>query len=154
VFNGSVEIFCSSPPCLTVNWKGIADLAESLPVAGKVAPGDVVVLTRGVGQSYGVARATRAYDTRVAGIVSTQPRIVLGGQGNPTAPVAMLGIVQAQATSLNGPIAPGDLLTTSRVPGHLMRCPSALRCVGAIVGKALEPLAKGKGRILVLIWRQ
>lgn len=119
-----------------------------------MAPGDVVVLTRGGGQSYGVAQATRAYDTRVAGIVSTQPRIVLGGQGKPTVPVAMVGIVQARATTVNGPIAPGDLLTTSSTPGYLMRCPSPLRCVGAIVGKAMEPLAKGHGQILVLLWRQ
>ena len=124
-------------------------------MAGKAGPGDVVVLTSSGEQGYGVARATRAYDTRVAGIVSTQPRVVLQvSQGKPNAPIAMVGIVPAKATAVNGPIAPGDLLTTSRVPGHLMRCSSAVRCVGAIVAKALEPLGKGEKTILVLIWRQ
>ncbi len=70
------------------------------------------------------------------------------------APVAMVGIVRANATAANGSIEFGDLLTTSSVPGHLMRCPAPVRCVGAIVGKALEPLQKGQKQILVLLWRQ
>ncbi len=32
VFNGPVEIFCSQPTCLTVNGRGVGDLAENLPV--------------------------------------------------------------------------------------------------------------------------
>src|SRR5439155_13871376 len=98
---------------------------------------------------------SRPYDTRVAGIISTNPRIRFGtARGDNNAAVAMVGIVPAKATALNGPIAPGDLLTTSSIPGHVMRCSSAVRCVGAIVGKALQPLTKGEGQILVLLWRQ
>ncbi len=153
-FQGRVEIFCSTPPCLSVNGGTIADLAENLPLVARVAPGDAVVLAEGQG-GYGVVPASRPYDTRVAGVISAHPPIVLQPrQRTQSAPVAMVGIVRAKATGANGAIRFGDLLTTSYVPGHLMRCPTPVRCVGAIVGKALEPLAKGEKQILVMLWRQ
>jgi hypothetical protein len=106
-------------------------------------------------QGYAVARASRAYDRLVAGIVSAAPRVSFGTNAKgPTTPVAMVGIVRANATATNGSIRLGDLLTTSSVPGHLMRCGEPVKCIGAIVGKALQPLAKGNGQILVLLWRQ
>jgi hypothetical protein len=45
----------------------------------------------------------------------------------------------------------GDLLTTSSTPGYSMRCANRAQCVGAIVGKALEPMARDKGLIKVLV---
>jgi hypothetical protein len=153
-FDGRVVINCPSFPCVTINGIGIFDMAESLPLAARVAPGDVVVVTERKG-GYGIAQASSPYDTRVAGIVSTHPPVLLQNrQSEESAPVAMAGIVRAKATAANGSIRVGDLLTTSGIPGHLMRCPTALRCVGAVVGKALEPLAKGEDQILVMVWRQ
>ena len=65
--------------------------------------------------------------------------------------MALLGRVYVKATAANGPIRPGDLLTTAGKPGYAMRCPDAKRCEGAIVGKALEALPRGEGLILVLV---
>ena len=153
-FDGSVQINCPSFPCVTINGIGVFDLAENLPLAAHVAPGDVVVVAEGKG-GYGIAPASLPYDTRVAGIVSEHSPILLQGrQREQAAPVAMVGVVKAKATAANGPIRVGDLLTTSGIPGHLMRCPTALRCIGAVVGKALEPLPKGEKQILVMLWRQ
>jgi hypothetical protein len=112
----------------------------------------VVVLAR---DRDGVVRASRPYDTMVAGIVSAAPRVRFAvNQSRSMVPVGMVGIVRAKASAVNGAIRRGDLLTTSAIPGHLMRCSSPARCVGAIVGKAMQPLAKGNGQILVLLWRQ
>ena len=128
LFNGRVDINCSGgSPCLVVNGAVIGDLAEDMPAVGDVDAADVVVLTQG-NEGVGVVRASRPYDTRVAGIISTNPRIRFGStQGKNHAAVAMVGIVPARATASNGPIVPGDLLTTSSIPGHVMRCPSAAR---------------------------
>ncbi|GEM_PF-3557040 len=65
--------------------------------------------------------------------------------------MALMGRVYVKATAANGPIRPGDLLTTAEEPGYAMRCPRAELCEGAIVGKALEPLPRGEGLILVLV---
>jgi hypothetical protein len=49
------------------------------------------------------------------------------------------------------PINPGDLLTTSPTRGHAQKVLQPTKAVGAILGKALGSLKKGKGRIPVLI---
>ncbi|MFQ5853883.1 MAG: hypothetical protein ACE5JU_25265 [Candidatus Binatia bacterium] len=56
-----------------------------------------------------------------------------------------------KATTENGAIHPGDLLTVSSKPGYAMRCAEAKACEGAIIGKALEALESGEGLILVLV---
>jgi hypothetical protein len=64
-----------------------------------------------------------------------------------------MGRVYVKATTENGPIRPGDLLTTASKPGYAMRCPAPSRCEGAIVGKALEalPESQREGIILILV---
>ena len=99
----------------------------------------------------------RAYDTRVAGInkgvnganpglILSQQGVAAGGQD-----VALSGRVYALADASSGPIRPGDLLTTSAVPGHAMKVTDSARALGAIIGKAMSPLEQGRGMILVLV---
>jgi hypothetical protein len=99
----------------------------------------------------------QAYDKRVAGVVSgagginpgltlTQEGVLEGGQN-----VALSGRVYALATAANGPIKPGDLLTTSEVPGHAMKAMDHERAYGAVIGKAMSTLESGEGLVLVLI---
>jgi hypothetical protein len=99
----------------------------------------------------------RAYDTRVAGIVSGangikpglalhQEGVVQGGQH-----VALTGRVYALADATSSPIRPGDLLTTSDSPGHVMKSADRERGTGAILGKAMTGLEGGKGMVLVLV---
>ena len=68
--------------------------------------------------------------------------------------VALTGRVYCRATAANGPIAPGDLLTTSDVPGHAMRVDDPTRAQGAIIGKAMGSLEKGEGLVLVMVGLQ
>jgi hypothetical protein len=68
--------------------------------------------------------------------------------------LALMGRVYVKATAENGPIRPGDLLTTAgSKPGYAMRCPAPEDCAGAIVGKALESLTTAEGLIEVLVVR-
>ena len=56
-----------------------------------------------------------------------------------------------------GPIHIGDLLVTSDIPGVAMKSEPVefagrkMHMPGTLIGKALEPLEKGKGTILVLL---
>jgi hypothetical protein len=99
----------------------------------------------------------QAYDKRVAGVVSgagginpgltlTQEGVLQGGQN-----VALSGRVYALATAANGPIKPGDLLTTSEIPGHAMKATDVSRSHGTIIGKAMSSLEQGEGLVLVLV---
>ncbi len=67
--------------------------------------------------------------------------------------LALLGRVPVKATTENGPIRVGDLLTSSSRPGYAMRCSDATKCEGAIIGKALEPLNQNEDLILMLLMR-
>jgi hypothetical protein len=49
------------------------------------------------------------------------------------------------------PIIAGDLLTTSATKGHAQKVMDSTKAVGAVLGKALGSLKKGKGTIPVLV---
>jgi hypothetical protein len=96
----------------------------------------------------------------VAGIVSgangINPGISLHQEGALEAGknVALSGRVYALADATSGPIKPGDLLTTSTIPGHAMKAADHLRAQGALLGKAMTPLPSGSGMVLVLVTLQ
>lgn len=131
-----------------------ADFAELLPANEGLEPGDVLIISKD-GQ---LALSTEAHQTSVVGVYSTAPAFLGGAtEEAKTAnhiPLAVVGIVPVKVSAENGSIEPGDLLTTSTTPGYAMVCADPLNCVGAIVGKALEPLIEGVGIISVLITLQ
>ena len=69
-----------------------------------------------------------------------------GGQN-----VALSGRVYMLADASNGPIQPGDLLTTAATPGHAMKVTDHEKAQGAILGKAMSSLNEGRGMVLVLV---
>ena len=69
-------------------------------------------------------------------------------------PLAMIGIVPCKVSAENGAISRGDLLVTSSTAAHAMKGTDMTRMTGAIVGKALEPLASGTGTIVVAVTLQ
>ena len=62
---------------------------------------------------------------------------------------ALYGLAEVRVDAGYGAILAGDLLTTSPTPGHAMIAVAPLP--GTVVGKALEPLEAGTGRISVLV---
>ena len=100
-----------------------------------------------------------AYDRTVAGIVSgaggIHPGLTLSQDGSIATgehPVALTGRVYAWVDAdANGPIRPGDMLTTSATPGHAMRATDPSRSFGSTIGKAMGSLERGKGLVLTLV---
>lgn len=138
-----------------------ADFAESMEASGDragYAAGDLLVIDST--SSRRVALAQQPYSTLVAGIYSTKPgllgttRRVDEPESQSEIPLAVVGIVPCKVTAANGAIKVGDLLVTSAVPGHAMRGVDRGRMLGAVVGKALEPLPAGQGVIQVLVTLQ
>jgi subtilisin family serine protease len=133
---------------------GGADVAEYILASEPLEPGDVVELDPHNPKHYRKVR--EPYSPLVAGVISTQPGVVLGARGHyvgERALLALLGRVPVKATTENGPIRPGDLLTSASKPGYAMRCVDVTQCEGAIIGKALEAFDEGEGAILMLVMR-
>jgi subtilisin family serine protease len=147
---------------------GGADVAEYILASEPLEPGDVVELDPHNPKHYRKVR--EPYSPWVAGVISTAPGFVLGakhlslalsvnGEGRGEVEpgerplLALLGRVPVKATTENGPIRPGDLLTSASKPGYAMRCVDVTQCEGAIIGKALEALDESEGVILVLLMR-
>jgi hypothetical protein len=138
-----------------------ADFAESMTVKGDpehYRPGDLLAVDTTGNRRLALARG--AYSTLVAGIYSTQPgvlgstkRVGEAGDGSEV-PLAVMGIVPCNVSTENGPISAGDLLVTSSAPGYAMKGTDRRRMLGAVIGKALEPLQSGKGVIQVLVTLQ
>jgi hypothetical protein len=133
-----------------------ADLAEKFPTTETLEPGTVVEIDPdNPGQ---LRKARGAYNKRVAGVVAgangLSKGIILGnleGSENHT-PIAMSGRVWVHADATHEAIEPGDLLTTSDTPGHAMKASDPSRAHGAVLGKAMTRLEKGKtGMVLVLV---
>jgi hypothetical protein len=131
------------------------DVAEWVPSSETLLAGTVVVLD--ATKSNEVIASSQPYDTRVAGVISARPGITLGESGEGKVLVATTGRVKVKVDATRGPIRTGDLLVTSATRGYAMKSePVIIRGgpfhrPGTLIGKALEPLAKGTGEILVLL---
>ena len=131
-----------------------ADCAEFFEAEDRdaIEPGTVLV----IGDNGSLRVCDEAYDKRVAGVVSgagaLKPAIVLDqGAAEIGVPLALTGKVHCKADAEGAPIEVGDLLTTSGTEGHAMKASDAGRTLGSILGKALAPLAEGRGLIPVLV---
>ena len=134
------------------------DYAEGFDVAGEqdVAPGTVMIIDPENPGNLKVS--SKAYDTRVAGIVAGANGLGSGvrlGSGDFDHDVALAGRVYCNVDAIEIEIKPGDLLTTSKLPGYAMKAAKYDLAKGAILGKAMQGLEKGKkGQILVLVTLQ
>jgi len=122
------------------------DVAEWVP--GPPLRSGTVVVAQG---SNRVIASERAYDTRVIGVVSDRPGVLLGERGTNRIKIAHSGRVRVRIV---GPVATGDLLVASSTPGRAMRpAPREVR-PGTILGKALESQERGEGSVLMLLTLQ
>jgi len=136
-----------------------SDLAEDFfaTMEAPIEPGTVVVINeKGI-----LGKSSRAYDRRVAGVVSGagsfRPGIVMD-RGEDMMQVsgrrvslALVGKVYCMVDAGYGPVEVGDLLTTSATPGHAMKAEDQSRAFGAVIGKALAPLGSGTSLVPILV---
>jgi len=124
-----------------------ADLAERYEADAIYQPGTVVV----IGGEKEVTISESYADTRVAGIVSTNPAYMMNSEAgsDETHPyIALKGRVPCQVV---GTINKGDLLVTSATPGHAAAWLGGSAPDGTVIGKALECHFEGLGIIEVLV---
>ena len=144
-----------------------ADIAEWIKASEKgLEAGDVVAFDANNAKQ--IKMSDGSYNRLVAGVISTNPSF-LGNYSNEVmgdvtenkekrmeemgnVKLAIAGQVPCKVTAENGAIEIGDLLTTSNTPGYAMKATDPK--IGTILGKAMESLASGKGKIVVLLTLQ
>ncbi|MBU0908006.1 MAG: hypothetical protein KKA54_01850 [Proteobacteria bacterium] len=141
---------------------GGSDLSEQFDVNSldfKIQPGMVVSIDPDKPGKLTIS--SEPYDNKVAGIISGAGGIKTGmmmGQKGTEAdgahPIALTGRVYCYVDTANGPVEPGDLLTTSATPGYAMKVTDHSKAQGAIIGKAMTPLKEGQGLVLALVTLQ
>jgi hypothetical protein len=136
-----------------------ADLSEHFDInapEAEIEPGMLVCIDpRDPGK---LVLSTKAYDRTAAGIVSgaggVRPGLLMSQEGtlaDGKHPVALTGRVYCNVDAAAAPIQPGDLITTSDIPGCGMKALDHDRAQGAIIGKAMTSLESGRGQVLVLV---
>lgn len=158
--NGSVKLTSGSGASITYQdgtsqntaWTGVlcgGDYAEAMNAAGgksKYQPGDVLVLADGNADD--VQKSAESYSTMVAGIYATKPGVIgrreALAKSTTDIPMAMVGVVPTKVSAENGPIRKGDLLVSSSIPGYAMKGTDRSRMLGAVIGKAMQPLDQAR----------
>ncbi len=161
---------------------GSIDVAEYiLDTNANTEAADVVVADPANKES--VVKSSEPFQTSVVGVISTKPHLTMGMElvvdektgaplpgASPSTRLALTGRVPVKVTGENGPIMPGDLLTTSSTEGHAMKWTlldvneakdfDDLKRIlaenekrrNAVIGKAVESFSGGgNGQIMVLI---
>ncbi|MCO6492887.1 MAG: hypothetical protein J5I98_30995 [Phaeodactylibacter sp.] len=153
VFSGTVEV-----DVLKINGGGDGAEYFNVKKSDNLEPGSLAVIDD---ESAGKLKvSSRPYDPKVAGVISgaggVRPGITLEQkevlEGDEL--VSLWGRVYVKATAKNGKIRPGDLLTSSHIPGHVMKARKKRKSRGAVIGKALSSLEDGEGLVLLLIQPQ
>lgn len=108
-----------------------ADLAEKYSSDKIYLPGTVVVF----GGEAEITISNQSYDTRVAGVISTNPAFIMNSDMDGLM-VAFIGRVPCQ---VKGPVSKGDVLVTSDIPGTAQRISEQWK-PGCVIGKSLEDI--------------
>jgi len=114
---------------------GGSDLAELFPTDdnSNLEAGDIVSMNPN--NSTFIQKSNQSYDKYVIGIIPTKPAMVIGERSeNSQKEVALAGRVPTKVSNENGPIKPGDYITTSSIPGVGMKATKP----GPVVGVSLD----------------
>jgi hypothetical protein len=156
-FTGKVVIRSTSGDPVIELGKGL-DYAEGFDVSNDAdySRGTVMIIDPDTPGK--LTTSSEPYDSKVAGIIAGANGLGSGvrlGGDKFDYDIALAGRVYCNVDATENGVEPGDLLTTSSVPGYAMRVSDSDRAQGAIIGKAMEKLEKGrKGKILVLVTLQ
>jgi hypothetical protein len=120
-----------------------ADLAEIYIADDDYPPGTVVVF----GGSKEITVTSTAHDTRVAGVISTNPAYLMNSEVQGL-PVALTGRVPCL---VQGPINKGEVLVTGLKPGTAQKINSARFQPGCVIGKSIENIPNDELKLIEIV---
>lgn len=119
-----------------------ADLAEIYEADQDYPPGTVVVF----GGNKEVTVTDQSHDTRVAGVISTDPAFIMNSHAAGL-PVAFTGRVPCR---VQGPVTKGDVLVTSSIPGVAQKLGYNFQ-PGCVLGKSLQNISDNTVQIIEVV---
>lgn len=120
-----------------------ADLAENYAADQAYEPGTVVIF----GGNNEVTVTTQTHDSRVAGVISTNPGYLMNA-ACAGLPVALTGRVPC---FVQGPVNKGTLLVTSDIPGVAQAINFNLYKPGTVIGKSLEEITSHEIKLIEVV---
>jgi hypothetical protein len=108
------------------------------------APGTVVVF----GGLAEISVTNRSHDTRVAGVISTDPAYLMNAGNIEGLPVALTGRVPCL---VRGPVNKGTVLVTSSQLGIAEALNNDLFKPGCVIGKSLEMIADDSVKTIEIV---
>jgi hypothetical protein len=92
----------------------------------------------------GINRSSTSYDIHLFGILQASPLAVFKRVDESGQPIVRNGVIDVNVTNLNGPIAEGDYITSSEIPGLGMKA----NLSGYVLGIALAAFNDSDGQSL------
>jgi hypothetical protein len=120
-----------------------ADLAEIYIADDDYPSGTVVVF----GGSKEITVTSTAHDTRVAGVISTNPAYLMNSEVQGL-PVALTGRVPCL---VQGPINKGEVLVTGLKPGTAQKINPARFQPGCVIGKSIENIPDDELKLIEIV---
>ena len=105
--------------------------------------GDIISLNK---EKNSLTRSSKAYDETMYGVYLKNPKIVYYN-ANADFPIARTGEVDVNITTVNGPIAVGDYISSSVLPGKGQK---ATEFTGFMLGIALTPFSQKDGTEIII----
>jgi hypothetical protein len=121
-----------------------ADLAENYVADAEYGPGTVVVF----GGPAEISVTDQSHDTRVAGVISTDPAYLMNAGNTEGLPVALTGRVPCL---VRGPVNKGTVLVTSSQPGVAEALNTDLFEPGCVIGKSLEMITDNSVKTIEIV---
>ena len=135
-----------------------ADLAEWYPADTSDLPqaGEIVSIGKGIGegssQAFLVEKASKPYDSKMIGVVSTKAFEIMGEDvlewAEKAVAVGLVGRLPVKISPSSSPIKPGDFLTSSETPGYAIKAEEE----GYTIGKALGSWTPESGKETILVY--
>jgi hypothetical protein len=133
---------------------GLADVGEYITVKGSdgdYSQGDLLSISNIASDTF--QKSDTPYDSSLAGIITTTAGLVAGGgaDSHGSNVIALAGRVPVKVTGQNGPIAIGDYITSSDVPGYGMKATQSGRVVGVAMDVFSGTTGNQTGTVLVFV---
>jgi hypothetical protein len=141
-----LNVLTANSANITAQFARWADVAEKYEADAEYEPGTVLSF----GGSNEVTISTETHCSSVAGVVSTNPALLMNNDLESTF-VANLALTGRVPCKVLGPVRKGQMIVASHIPGVGMGMDKALYEPGCIIGKSIEAIEDTEIKVIEVV---